>query len=155
MTNAPIEREREHDPFRVTRWSPRVRWRLAPWWVKVLLVYVAARLVTTAFVLVLASAQGPNPWTGAHPGYFEYANLWDARWYQLILIGGYPSELPLTDDGQVAENAWAFLPVYPALVGAITWLGVPWNVASVVISVAAGLGAALVFHRLMSRFLAP
>ncbi|HET6673018.1 MAG TPA: hypothetical protein VFG92_06545 [Agromyces sp.] len=155
MTNAAIGRERERDPFRVTRFSPRVRWRLAPWWVKVVLVYVAARLVTTAFVLVLASVQGPNPWTGAHPGYFEYANLWDARWYQLILIGGYPSELPLTGDGQVAENAWAFLPVYPALVGAIMWFGVPWNVASVVISVAAGLGAALVFHRLMSRFLAP
>ena len=31
----------------------------------------------------------------------------------------------------------------------------PWNVASVVIAVAAGLGAALVFHRLMSRFLEP
>ena len=37
----------------------------------------------------------------------------------------------------------------------LTWLAVPWNVASVVIALAAGLGAALVFHRLMSRFLAP
>jgi hypothetical protein len=71
------------------------------------------------------------------------------------VLGGYPSELPLTDSGQVAENAWAFLPVYPALVGAVMWFGVPWNVASVVIAVAAGLGAALVFHRLMSRFLEP
>jgi hypothetical protein len=153
VTSAPVERER--DPLRVSRWSPRVRWRLAPWWAKVVVVYVAARAITTVFVLALANAQGANPWTGARPGYFEYANLWDARWYQIIVLGGYPSELPLTDSGQVAENAWAFLPVYPALVGAVMWFGVPLNVASVVIAVAAGLGAALVFHRLMSRFLEP
>ena len=153
MTNAPIERQR--DPFRVSRWSPRVTWRIAPWWAKVVLVYVAARAVTTVIVLALARVQGANPWTRAQPDYFEYANLWDARWYELILLGGYPSELPLTDSGNVAENAWAFLPMYPALVGSVMWFGAPWNVASVVVAVGAGLGAALVFHRLMSRFLEP
>jgi hypothetical protein len=153
MTRAPLERER--DPLRVTRRSPRVRWRLLPWWAKVALVYAGARAVTTIIVLALASVQGPNAWTGARPGYFEYANLWDARWYQVIWFNGYPLELPLDGSGHVAENAWAFLPVYPALVGGLTWLAVPWNVASVVIAVAAGLGAALVFHRLMSRFLEP
>ncbi|MGW9630489.1 hypothetical protein ACWGST_07270 [Agromyces sp. NPDC055520] len=146
---------REPDPFRVTRWSPRVRWRLAPWWAKVALVFVGARAVTTVMVLALASVQGSNPWTTARPGYLEYANLWDARWYQIIWLGGYPPELPLTDTGQVAENAWAFLPVYPILVGIVTWFGVPWNAASVIVSLAAGLGAALVTHRLMSRFLEP
>jgi len=153
VTSTPIERER--DPFRATRSSPRVRWRLLPWWAKVAIVYAASRLVTTVIVLSLASAQGPNPWTPAKPGYFEYANMWDALWYQLIWLGGYPSTLPLTAEGHVGENAWAFLPVYPALVGSLTWLAVPWNVASVLVSVAAGLGAALVFHRLMSRFLEP
>jgi len=153
MTSAPIERER--DPFRATRSSPRVRWRLLPWWAKVTLVYAAARAVTTVFVLALAGVQGANPWTAARPGYFEYANMWDARWYQIISLTGYPADPPLTDGGHVAENAWAFLPAYPALVGVLTWLAVPWNVASVVIAVAAGLAAALVFHRLMSRFLEP
>ena len=153
MTSAPIERER--DPFRATRSSPRVRWRLLPWWAKVSLVYVAARAVTTVIVLALAGVQGANPWTAARPGYFEYANMWDARWYQIISLTGYPADPPLTDGGHVAENAWAFLPAYPALVGVLTWLAVPWNVASVVIAVAAGLAAALVFHRLMSRFLEP
>ncbi|GAA4371446.1 hypothetical protein GCM10023152_11510 [Agromyces bauzanensis] len=153
VTTAPPERER--DPFRATRWSPRVRWRLAPWWAKVVLVFLAARAVTTVFVLVLASVQEANPWTGAHPDLFEYSNLWDARWYQVILFSGYPSELPFTEDGHVAENAWAFLPVYPALVGAVMLFGASWNVAAVLVSTAAGLGAALVFHRLMSRFLEP
>jgi hypothetical protein len=153
VTNAPVEQQR--DPFRVSRWSPRVRWRLMPWWAKVVLAYVGARAVTTVFVLVLASVQEANPWTGASPGYFEYANLWDARWYELILLGGYPSDLPVTDNGHVAENAWAFLPLYPVLAGVVMWFGAPWNVASVVVAAAAGLGAALVFHRLMSRFLEP
>ncbi|WP_022894488.1 hypothetical protein [Agromyces subbeticus] len=153
MTVATVERE--PDPFRVTRWSPRVRWRLAPWWAKVVVIFLGARAITTVMVLGLASVQGANPWTGARPGYFEYANLWDARWYQIIWLGGYPRELPLTEAGQVAENAWAFLPVYPMLVGVVTWFGVPWNAASVVIALLAGLGAALVTHRLMSRFLEP
>ena len=123
MTTAPTERER--DPFRVSRASPRVRWRLLPWWVRVALLYAASRAVTTVFVLAMASAQDANPWTEARPGYFAYANLWDARWYQLIWLGGYPSELPITADGHVGENAWAFLPAYPAIVGALTRFAVP------------------------------
>ena len=34
-------------------------------------------------------------------------------------------------------------------------LGVPWDLATVFVAVAAGYGAALVLHRLMSRFLEP
>ena len=146
---------REPDPFRATRWSPRVRWRAAPWWAKVVVIFLGARAITTTMVLVLASLQGSNAWTQARPGYFEYANLWDARWYQIIWLGGYPADLPLTETGQVAENAWAFLPVYPMFVGLVTSFGVPWNAASVFVSLAAGLGAALVTYRLMSRFLEP
>lgn len=146
---------REPDLFRVSRRSPRVRWRVLPWWGRVALIYAGARLITTAFLLVLADLQGPNPWWPARPGYFEFANIWDAGWYRYISYAGYPSVLPLTDDGHVGENAWAFLPVYPALVRALTFLGVSWEVAAVLLSLAAGLGAALVFHRLMRRFLAP
>ena len=97
MTSAPVERER--DAFRVSRSSPRVRWRLMPWWAKVMLVYGVARAVTTTIVLSLANVQGANPWTGASPGFFEYANIWDARWYQIVWLTGYPAELPLTPTG--------------------------------------------------------
>jgi hypothetical protein len=68
VTSTPIERER--DPFRATRSSPRVRWRLLPWWARVAIVYAASRVVTTVVVLALAGVQGPNPWTQARPGYF-------------------------------------------------------------------------------------
>jgi Gpi18-like mannosyltransferase len=143
------------DLHRVDRWSPRVRWRLLPWWARVVLVYVAARVVSTAIVLLFAREQASSAWTGADPGYFEYANIWDGRWYAFIAAAGYPTELPTTEDGHVAENAWAFLPVFPGIVRILTVVGVPWDVASVVIAVVAGLAAALVFHRLMSRFLEP
>ncbi|GAA1791552.1 hypothetical protein GCM10009748_27940 [Agromyces lapidis] len=146
---------REPDPDRATRSSLRVRWRLTPWWAKVAAVYLAARVLTTVMVLDVAGRQGPNAWTGAQPGYFDFANIWDARWYQIIWIAGYPRELPVGDSGHIAENAWAFMPLFPQLTGAVTWLGLPWNIASVAIAVLAGLGAALVFHRLMSRFLEP
>jgi len=128
----------------------------APWWVQVIVVYGLARAVSTAMVLVLASVQQANPWTRASPSYWEYANIWDARWFGYVAFSGYPTELPLDDSGHVTENAWAFMPVYPVvvrLVMTVTTLG--WDVAAVLVSLAAGLGSALVFHRLMSRFLEP
>ncbi|MFD5866599.1 hypothetical protein ACFWGP_16700 [Agromyces sp. NPDC127015] len=146
---------REPDPYRVSRRSLRVRWRLLPWWVKVTLVYLAARVLTTIMVIEVARQQGPNSWTGAKPGYLDFASLWDARWYEIIGIGGYPRELPLADDGHVAENAWAFLPLYPGATEAATLLGLPWKLAAVIVAVTAGYGAALVLHRLMLRFLEP
>lgn len=146
---------REPDHWRAHRWSPRVRWRLLPWWARVVLVWFAARAVTTVFVLIFASNQLKNAWTEAGPDYFAYANLWDSRWYQVIAFGGYPAELPRTDDGHIAENAWAFLPVYSAIVRLFAFLGLGWDVAAVLVAFAAGLGAALVLFRLMSRFLEP
>lgn len=131
-----------------------MRWRLLPWWARVALIFVAARAVTTWFVLWFAAMQAPNAWTEANPGYFAFANLWDARWFEIIAFQGYPTELPLDAAGQVGENAWAFLPVYPLVVRFVMLFGFGWDVASVVVSFAAGLGAALVLHRLMSRFLA-
>ncbi|GLI28417.1 hypothetical protein ARHIZOSPH14_26590 [Agromyces rhizosphaerae] len=128
----------------------------APWWLQVIVAYGLARAASTAMVLVLASVQQANPWTGASPGYWEYANIWDARWFAYVAFSGYPSELPVDEQGHVGENAWAFMPVYPVvvrLVMTVTTLG--WDVSAVLVSLAAGLGSALVFHRLMSRFLEP
>ncbi len=137
------------------RTAPRVRWRVLPWWARVMLVYAASRAFTTVVVLFLARAQPESAWTEARPGYFAFANLWDARWYAFIAAAGYPTELPFDDAGHVAENAWAFLPVFPGIMRIFTSVGVPWEVASVMVALLAGLGAALVFHRLMSRFLEP
>lgn len=124
------------------------RWR-SPWWLSVSLIFVASRVVTTIMLLVLAGVQGPNPWTGAHPGYFDFAAIWDGRWYNIVSIAGYPASLPLLD-GHVNQNAWAFMPGYPAVVDVVAFVTrTPWPVAAVLASVAFGLGASLVFYRLL------
>ncbi|WP_241979393.1 hypothetical protein [Cryobacterium sinapicolor] len=123
---------------------------LVPWWTLVTLIWAASRIVTTALVLLLANVQGANPWTGASPGYAEFANMWDARWYNIVAVTGYPSVLPLTAGGEIAENAWAFMPGYPVVVRLLMALsGAPWAPVAVVVSLAASLGAALLFYRLM------
>jgi hypothetical protein len=126
--------------------------RVLPWWAPVLLVWAASRVVTTAILLSFAQRQSESDDTAARLSYVDFARIWDGNWYWIIATSGYPAQLPLTDDGHVAENAWAFLPVYPMLsrlVGLL--LNVEFPVAGLLVSVLAGAGAALVFFRLMSE----
>ncbi|MEV8254766.1 hypothetical protein AB0O95_12470 [Rhodoglobus sp. NPDC076762] len=125
---------------------------LAPerWWIAVIAIFVASRVVTTSLLLWFASIQGQNAWTGPHPDYFSFAKIWDGHWYFIISLAGYPSELPVTESGHVGENAWAFMPAYPALVRVVmTLTTLDFAVASVFVSVAFSLGAALMLYRVM------
>src|SRR6185312_3959036 len=61
----------------------------------------------------------------------------------------YPSVLPVAD-GHVLQNAWAFMPGYPALVRVLMELtALPWEPVSVFVSLAFSLAGALAFYRLM------
>jgi hypothetical protein len=132
------------------RW--RVRYRMTPWWLRVTVIWLLSRVVSTTLVLILASVQGQNPWTGAQPGYAAFANMWDGLWYHIVAVGGYPTELPVTAEGHVGENAWAFMPVYPLVVRMLMVLtGAPWEPLAVLVSVLCSLGTALLFYRLMRR----
>ena len=132
------------------RW--RARYRLTPWWVKVIGIWLLSRVVTTTLVLVLASVQGENAWTAAKPGYAAFATMWDGLWYNIVAVGGYPSVLPVTAEGQVGENAWAFMPVYPVVVRLLMMLtGAPWAEVAVFVSAVCSLCTALLFFRLMQR----
>lgn len=129
--------------------SLRVRYRLTPWWVKVVAIWAASRLVTTSLLLFFASRQAPNPWSGAHPSYLAFAQFWDSTWYHIVAVSGYPATLPLTTNGHVAENTWAFLPAYPMLVRffmVVTTL--PWEPVSVAVSFVFSLLSALMIYRL-------
>src|SRR3546814_624685 len=113
------------------------------------LVYLAARVVTTAFFLLAADLSGPGSRFGADATIADLAIGWDGQWYWFAAVNGYPSELPLTDAGAVAENPWAFLPVYPFLAAALGGLLGSWGAGAIVISLAAGYGACLALHRLL------
>jgi hypothetical protein len=129
----------------VTRTDPRT-W---PWWLQALAVYAAARAFSAVVLVVVASHQAATGWTGAAPGYAEYTGLmWDASWYRQIAEGGYPTTLPVGADGVVQQNAWAFYPLYPVLVGALMDLtGGSWAVVAPTVSLLLGAGAVLLVHR--------
>lgn len=131
--------------------AAKVRYRLTPWWAKVLAIFVVSRIVSTSILLSFASMQGPNSWTGAQPNYFDFAKIWDGTWYYIIAAVGYPTELPMTADGHVGESAWAFMPAYPAIVRLVmTVTTLDFSVAAVIVSVGFAAGAALVFYKLMA-----
>lgn len=121
------------------------------WWQKVLVVFVASRIVTAVIFAIFAALQPVSYRTGAAPDYFTFAALWDGQWYWLISLQGYPDALPVNELGQVTENAWAFLPGYPALMWVVT-LGhhLPFPVLAPLVSTAFAGGAALLFYKLMA-----
>lgn len=123
-----------------------------PWWLSVTIIFLFGRLVSTGMLLILAAQQPQNAWTAAQPSLWEFSNMWDARWYNIIAELGYPTVLPLTEDGHVGENAWAFLPAYPAFVKLVmTLTGLAWAQAAVFISVAFAYGATMVFYKLLVK----
>jgi hypothetical protein len=122
----------------------------APWWLQVGLIWLATRIASTMLFVFVAGTQGDNYWTTAAPGYFEYLNIWDSEWYQRIFDHGYPTILPIGEDGFVKENEWAFMAGYPMLVKLVSSLtGLGWPIASSLVSTAASFGFALVAYRLI------
>ena len=120
------------------------RW---PWWLQVAVLYAAARLVSACIFMAAALHQGPNPWFPAVPDYWNFINIWDARWYGRIITDGYPAPLPTDAAGNVQENAWAFYPLFPALGRALAGLtGVSPATALTVVAMVSGLGAALAVY---------
>lgn len=126
-------------------------WGRLPVAARVGLIYVGARGITTLFLLAAASLSGPNSRFGDAATLLDFAVGWDAQWYWFTAVHGYPADLPLTDTGQVAENQWAFMPLYAYLAAA---LGMPlgsWGAAAVLISLVAGYAASLALWALLRR----
>ena len=144
-----------HAPSRPTpRLWLTVRYRLTAWWVRVLVIFVVSRIVSTTILLAFAAKQPANAWTGAHPGYLDFAKMWDGHWYFIIAAVGYPQALPVTTDGHVGESAWAFMPAYPFAVRALMFVtGLDFRVVAVAVSLAFALGTALMFYKLMNLVL--
>ncbi len=130
-----------------------LRW---PWPLQVLLVFAAARAVSTALLLAAASRQGANPWAPSSPDYLSFLEFWDSGWYRRIYDEGYPEVLPRAEDGTVLQNQWAFYPLFPGLVRALHLLtGVGWNVLAPAVATVCGFAAALMLYRLFLLAAAP
>lgn len=123
-------------------------WRASPVAVRIGIVYILSRLLTTGLFLLAAQFATPASRFGPAPDLADFVLGWDAQWYWFVAVNGYPAVLPLTESGAVAENQWAFMPIYAYLAQAVG-LGM-WGVGAVIVSLVAGFLACLVLHRILS-----
>nr|WP_197980870.1 MULTISPECIES: mannosyltransferase family protein [unclassified Frigoribacterium] len=145
------------------RLSPRLQG--APPVVVVLVLYALSRLVSSAWLGGLFSLAISQGWAfashRADPSFASFSGSWDASFYRTIAQQGYPTELPVDDDGHVLPNPWAFLPVFPGLVrGVASVLGVElagnaFFAIGLVVAVVAGGGAAVLLHRVVLETVGP
>nr|WP_165143449.1 hypothetical protein [Microbacterium endophyticum] len=126
----------------------RERWGALSPWLRIGVFYLAARAVTTGFFVLASAMSGPGSRFGVNPTVADLAVGWDAQWYWLTAVSGYPADLPLTSSGQVAENQWAFMPIYAYLAAALGAALGSWIAGAVVISLVAGYLSAVVLYRL-------
>jgi hypothetical protein len=120
-----------------------------PWWAAAALLYAGSRVVSTALIELTMAVARPGSRIGRHAQLLDVLTAWDGQWYRLIAQSGYPTVLPSNHAG-VAQNAWAFLPLYPWLARALS-LGIPalWPIAAVVLSTVAGGVAAVLLGALV------
>lgn len=123
-----------------------------PWWLQVTALYGGARLVSACIFMAAALHQGANPWFPPKPDYWNFINIWDARWYAQVIANGYPSIIPTDAAGNVQENTWAFYPLFPALAGGLSRLtGLNPAASLTLVAMLAGWAAALVVYALFRR----
>jgi hypothetical protein len=88
----------------------------------------------------------------ASPGYLGLITNWDGQWYERIATLGY--RLPGPGDSAAADtlHTFAFLPVFPTVVGALMALtGLSFAVCATVVNLVAGGAAMVVMFALVER----
>ena len=86
------------------------------------------------------------------PGYLGLITNWDGQWFERIATNGY--HLPAAGDphGKDALWAFAFLPVFPTVVGAMmTVTGLGFGVCATIVNFVAGGAAMIVMFALVER----
>lgn len=114
------------------------------WW-KVLAVF-AGILAAVWLIAAVAAEVIPRDYLYprlAHPAGGPLTDMWmrwDASWYREIVRHGYRYEPGV-------QSAVAYFPAYPVAIAAVGWAFPTIATAGVALTVAAGAGAAVLFHR--------
>lgn len=116
---------------------------------RIALIYLTARVVTTVFLLIAAELSGFDSRFGPEPTLADLILGWDSRWYWIVAETGYPAVLPRTESGEVAENQWAFMPVYAYLAKLVGMPFGQWYAGAFIVSIFAGYGASVVLYLLL------
>lgn len=129
------------------------------WWVLPLAIFAASRVVESLVLQHLLGMQHdaympagglPEKSWGHQVSLIEGLTNWDGRWYWKIVDHGYPHHLPRID-GVVQQSAWAFYPLFPALVRTVMLLGLSFESAAVTVSVVCAAMASCLLFRLVSE----
>jgi hypothetical protein len=130
--------------------------RRLPVWSILLIGYALSRVFSSGLLLLFFAAS--HDWSIAHfdggSGFGGFLQSWDGLYYRIVATQGYPAQLPHDGSGDVAKNAWAFLPIYPLIVrGLMAITGLGFTVAAPLISAIAGGAATFALYRVvLGRF---
>ncbi|MER6061483.1 hypothetical protein [Streptomyces sp. NPDC001792] len=112
-----------------------------------LALFVAVRLAGVLMVIVTNAVRG-------HSLVRSLAHSWDSRWYLHIAAQGYGHKIWITPQGAV-QSDWAFFPLYPGLIRALTVLPFTPGQAALLIAwtaaVVAAYGVYVIGHLLYGR----
>jgi len=132
------------------------RWVLLPPWAQALVVFAVSRVIGFLIIDRTGRFQPASIWSGPQPGYLGMVGLWDGDWYHRIADNGYPRILPRNPDGLVAQNEWAFYPLYPYLTRAVMGLtGAGWPLAATITSMLCAAGAVVLIRSVTARVAGP
>ncbi len=110
---------------------------------KAIEVYLAFRIVTASLVSIGAVIGGHSP--------LYVLRSWDGKWYNLIVLHGYPHLLP-TVNGLVQQNTSAFSPLWPMMIRYLSWVTfINPIIVGLILSAATGLLATLAVAKLTER----
>lgn len=117
----------------------------------VLLMFLASRLLLIALVCFSQRLLPRGPFVAVSRvaehggGLLDVFTQWDSVWYRSIAEHGYQTDKV----GAMAPLSTGFFPLYPILIRAVAFLGVNYQIASVLVSNLAFVGAAILLYRLM------
>ncbi|QNF94870.1 hypothetical protein [Janibacter sp. YB324] len=117
-----------------------------------LVIYALSRLVAVLGLWVAARwYQTPAGVGHLEPGLADMFRLWDTQWYHRIVTGGYPIPLPADPEtGEITYSAWAFFPLFPALVRLVMYSGIGFTASAVALNLVLGAAATLLVWKVLS-----
>jgi Mannosyltransferase (PIG-V) len=105
-----------------------------------LLLFAATRVVQLLFIAWLAPAGGPS---------IRHRLLaWDGDWFMRVATEGYPHTYSYDNAGQMVGNGLAFFPAYPVSIRLLWELGIPADVAALIVSWVAAAAAVVLLYLL-------
>jgi hypothetical protein len=151
-----LRRRRKHPEALAPGFGQLVGSRIPAWLqglppaTQVLLIYLVSRVLDFLIISRVARFQQPSLWNGPDPGYLGVISLWDGDWYRRVAENGYPPTLPIDSAGHVAQNEWAFYPLFPFIVrGVMRLSGTGWAVSASLVALVCGAVAVVLMRSLI------